>query len=294
MNTKILWVVCGPTASGKTALAIDIALHLNTEIVNADSRQFFRELEIGVAKPNAIQLQTVRHHLVGHLHIEQRYTVADYEQEALEVCNSIFEENDNCVLCGGSGLYIDALTKGMDDIPTIDNSVKEHVARMNLDDMLSFIKEKDIAYYNEMDRQNPRRAIRAVEVILQSGRTYTSYRSGIAKQRPFTSRYIVIHPEKNELYERLEKRVDAMIEEGLEEEVRALQRYLPNKNLDTIGYREWIPYFEGLQTKAEVIEQIKKHTRNYAKRQITWFKRYNNAIVIEKADIQLLIKAAVL
>jgi tRNA dimethylallyltransferase len=270
---KRLIVLAGATASGKTSLAIDLATHLHCEIISCDARQFYKELNIGVAKPSDEQLEKIKHHCISHQSITNNYTVADFEKEALSITDNLFEKNDYIILCGGSGLYIDALCNGLDDMPAISEEVKKQVADLSIEECLSIIKGKDETYFNEMDQQNTRRVQRATEVILETKLPFSCFRKGEKKQRNFEILKFAIDIEREKLYENINQRVDDMIIDGLENEAKELTKLLPNKNLDTIGYREFFDFFENKISKTEAIEKIKQHTRNYAKRQMTWFKR---------------------
>ncbi len=291
METAKLIVIAGATASGKTSLAIALAQHLQTEIISCDARQFYKELEIGVAKPSAAQLAMVPHHFIGHQSIHENYSIADFEKEALELCTLLFKKHKTIILCGGSGLYIDALCNGIDEMPEISEDIKKQVAMLSHEAQVAIIQEKDPAYFNELDSQNVRRVQRACEVILQSGQSFSSFRTGHKKNRPFTIYKFAIDIEREVLYNQINNRVDAMIEAGLEAEARALFPLLPNKNLDTIGYREFFDYFNGLQTKEQAIDKIKQHTRNYAKRQMTWFRKDKSIQWVKSENIEVILQA---
>ncbi|MEI6311615.1 MAG: tRNA (adenosine(37)-N6)-dimethylallyltransferase MiaA [Bacteroidota bacterium] len=291
METAKLIVIAGATASGKTSLAIALAQHLQTEIISCDARQFYKELEIGVAKPSAAQLAMVPHHFIGHKSIQENYSIADFEKEALALSASLFKKHQTIILCGGSGLYIDALCNGIDEMPAISEEIKQQVAILNQSERISIIQDKDPEYYAELDIQNIRRVQRACEVILQSGESFSSFRTGHKKNRPFTIYKFAIDIEREALYQQINHRVDAMIEAGLEAEAKTLFPLLPNKNLDTIGYREFFDSFNGLQSREQAIDKIKQHTRNYAKRQMTWFRKDKSIQWVKSENIEVILQA---
>ena len=275
--TKKLFVITGPTAIGKTSLAIDIAKKLDTEIISADSRQFYKELKIGVAAPTDEELSTVKHHFVGHLSITDYYNVSKFEQDVLAFLESFFKTNDNAVMVGGSGLYIDAVCKGIDDLPDPDENLrkklKESLKTNGIEYLQQLLEELDPDYFDIVDLNNPNRLLRALEVIIQTGETYTSLRNSQPRKRNFEIIKIGLNRPREELVEIIEKRVDRMIADGLVEEVRGLEKYRGVNALKTVGYQEIFSYFDGTFTLDEAIEKIKTNTRRYAKRQITWFRR---------------------
>jgi tRNA dimethylallyltransferase len=276
-KSKKLIVIVGPTASGKTALALEKALEYKTEIVSADSRQIYQELNIGVARPSKNELNTVPHHLIAHTSIHIPYDVRQYEMEALHKLKSIFLTNDVALLVGGTGLYINAVLYGMDEIPDVDVALVEELNYAWQEDRQSLLDEllqKDPSYFYEVDPYNSRRIVRALSVIRQTNKPFSDFRTGIKVEREFDVEITKLIPEREELYARINDRVDQMIIEGLEEEAFTLNEYRHLKALDTVGYKEWWPYFDGKTTKVETIEKIKQHTRNYAKRQITWWRKY--------------------
>jgi tRNA dimethylallyltransferase len=275
--TKKLFVITGPTAIGKTSLAIDIAKKLDTEIISADSRQFYKELKIGVAAPTDEELSAVKHHFVGHLSITDYYNVSKFEQDVLAFLESFFKTNDNAVMVGGSGLYIDAVCKGIDDLPDPDENLrkklKESLKTNGIEYLQQLLEELDPDYFDIVDLNNPNRLLRALEVIIQTGETYTSLRNSQPRKRDFEIIKIGLNRPREELVEIIEKRVDRMIADGLVEEVRGLEKYRGVNALKTVGYQEIFSYFDGTFTLDEAIEKIKTNTRRYAKRQITWFRR---------------------
>ena len=272
-----LLVLTGPTASGKTALAIRWAERLRTEILSADSRQFYREMRIGTAAPTPDELRRVPHHFVQHLSIHDSYNVYRYEQDALALLEKLFQNHENVILCGGSGLYIDALCNGIDLLPDPDPELRENLHRMlrenRVEEFHKMLKEKDPEYYDVVDRNNPVRMVRALEVCIQTGQPYSTLRKQQAKERPFQIIKYAIALPREVLNERINRRVDRMMEEGLEAEARQLYPLRHLNALQTVGYRELFDHFDGKCTLEESVEAIKAHTRQYAKRQMTWFKR---------------------
>ncbi len=269
--------ICGPTAVGKTGVAIELAQALETEIISFDSRQFFEELQIGAAPPSAAELEQVRHHLVGHLSLEDDYNAGSFEIEALAVLEEIFSRKDLVVLVGGSGLYMKALCEGFDDIPSVPAGLRLELNReyeqAGLPPLLLELEENDPQYYQEVDRQNPQRVLRALEVIRGTGKAFSSFRSGRKAERSFDTLKIGLELPRPELYDRINRRVDQMLRNGLEDEARRLQVYREANAMQTVGYREWFPYFEREISREKAIEEIKKNSRRYAKRQMTWFRR---------------------
>ncbi len=274
---NILIVISGPTAVGKTALAIKIARAFNTEIVSADSRQFYKEMSIGTAKPSRDELEQAKHHFIDSISIHQDYSVGDYEREALSLLNRLFETKRVVVLTGGSGLYIKAVTEGFDDLPKVPSSVRE---RLNLElsekGLLALSEELrrlDPLYYDSVDIKNPHRIIRALEVIRTTGKPFSSYRIADLKPRSFNRIHISLTLERAELYERINQRVDQMMRQGLLEEARGLVPFSDLNALSTVGYTELFDYFNGASNLEEAVGLIKQNTRRFAKRQLTWFRR---------------------
>jgi tRNA dimethylallyltransferase len=276
MKPKLI-IIAGPTAIGKTKLAIDLASRYGIEIISADSRQLYRELEIGVAKPTLEELNKVKHHFINHISIHDHYDVGIYENEVIDFLTLHFKTNQSAILCGGTGLYIDAILYGLDSFPDINIEVKEKVVSMyelsGLEKLNEILKEKDIETFHRIDKQNPRRVMRALEVIFQSGKPYSSFTQKNTAKRDFDIIKIGLETDRSILYERINQRVDDMIILGLENEINKLYPHRHLKAMDTVGYREWYPYLEGEIKRSEVIEKIKQHSRNYAKRQMTWFKK---------------------
>lgn len=274
---KTLIVVIGPTAVGKTAMAIEIAKHFKTEIISADSRQFYKELKIGVASPSEEELKSAKHHFIGNLSINDSYNVSKFETESLICLKTIFIRNNQAVLVGGSGLYIDAVCKGIDDLPdpeeNLREEIKENFKNHGIEYLRNQLKILDYEYYNQVDLANPKRLMRAIEVCLTTGKTFTSLRINQQKPRDFNIIKIGLELPRDVLYERINKRVDLMIEEGLEKEVKSLISQKNLNALNTVGYKEIFDYLEGKTSFEFAIEKIKINSRRYAKRQLTWFKR---------------------
>jgi tRNA dimethylallyltransferase len=273
---KKLIVILGPTASGKTALSITLAKKLNTEIISADSRQFFKEMSIGTAKPDLEEQDGVIHHFIDSHSINEFFTAGQFERDALTVLNSIFKTNDYAICVGGSGLYINALCDGLDDIPgdlNVRKELNQQFEEYGIEPILNELKEKDPAFFEFVDQQNHQRVIRAVEVIRVSGKPYSSLRKSSKKERPFEIIKIGIEHPRELLYDRINQRVDIMIENGLVEEVQSLIEYRNHNALQTVGYKEIYEFLDGNISKEEAIELLKRNTRRFAKRQLTWFRK---------------------
>jgi tRNA dimethylallyltransferase len=281
-KNKNLIYIAGPTGIGKTNLSIEIAKKLNTEIISCDSRQFYSELKIGTSPPSPSQLNQIRHHLIHNKSIHDVYNVGLYEKEAIQLVNKLFEENDILILVGGSGLYADSIMNGIDDFPDIPPNIRERVIDEYNSSGLEVIQDKlkklDIKYYNEVDLNNSNRIIRALEIIEFTGKPFSSFRTKKKKERIFQSQVIVMECERNKLYNRINDRVDNMIEKGLENEVLGLKDFKHLNTLNTVGYKEFFKYFDDKISYTDAIDKIKQNTRNYAKRQITWLKKYNSSI----------------
>lgn len=277
---KYLVVIAGPTASGKTATAIKVAKALGTVIISADSRQFYKELPIGTAAPTKEELSEVQHYMVHNLNVEDKYDVADYENDVLALLKKLFINHDTVVLTGGSGLFIDAVCKGLDSIPDISEETRNKVEKLYQDGGLAALQNEvqrlDSEYYNIVDKCNPRRLQRAVEVCYQTGLTYSSFRNNTAKARDFKIIKVALLWERNELISRINLRVENMISEGLLEEARNMLPKRHLNSLNTVGYKELFEYFDGKVSLNEAVEQIKIDTRQYAKRQMTWLRKNND------------------
>jgi tRNA dimethylallyltransferase len=278
LSKKVI-AIAGPTGVGKTAFAIDLALQYNTEIISFDSRQIYKELKIGVACPSEMELSSVKHHMIASHSILDPINVARFEQECIESLNHIFLTKDVVILCGGTGLFLNAVRFGLDAIPPISSENRqkaidflENNTNQAILDLLNTI---DVNLKTQIDTNNLHRVQRIIEVFFETGQSILTYRSGNHKKRPFDFEVIILNRSREDLYQRINQRVDLMLGEGLENEVASLKSYFHLQSLNTVGYKEWQPYFEGVASKSEVIEKIKQHSRNYAKRQITWFKKFN-------------------
>ena len=275
---KTLIVVLGPTGVGKTELCLSLAEHLATPIINADSRQIFAELPIGTAAPTKEQQERVKHYFVGNHHIEDYYSAAQYENDVMNLLEKeIFTEHDVALLTGGSMMYIDAVCKGIDDIPTVRDDIrtwmKQRLENEGLEALVAELKEKDPEHWAIVDKKNPRRVVHALEICHQTGKTYTSFRTAAKKVRPFNIVKVGLNRDRAELYDRINQRVLTMIDEGLEQEARQVY---PKKGLialRTVGYKEMFAYFDGKIDREEAIRQIQSHSREYMRKQLTWFKR---------------------
>ena len=273
---KTLIVITGPTAVGKTDLGMEIAGRFDIPIINADSRQLFRELRIGTASPTPEQLAKVRHYFVGTLNIGDYYSASMYEQDVMTLLGQLFKTSDYALLSGGSMMYIDAVCNGIDDIPTVDEKtrtlMKRRLAEEGLEKLVEELRRIDPEHYEVVDRQNPRRVVHALEICHMTGQTYTSFRKAEKKQRPFEIIKIGLNREREELYNRINSRVDSM-EQGLLKEAEEMLPYRQANALNTVGYKELFSYFDGIWELDEAVERIKGNTRRYARKQLTWFKR---------------------
>ena len=274
---KTLLVITGPTAVGKTALCLDIAQHFGIPIINADSRQIYKELKIGTASPTSEQLQLVPHYFVGSLSLTDYYSASLFEQQVLEILSRQFRSHDFALMAGGSMMYIDAVCDGIDDIPTVDDqtreTLKQRLKEEGLEALVEQLKELDPEYYEIVDRQNPRRVVHGLEICLMTGRTYTSFRKREKKQRPFRIVKIGLNRPREELYDRINQRVDQMMQQGLLEEAKALYPMRQMNALNTVGYKELFDYLDGRWPLEEAVERIKGNTRRYARKQLTWYKK---------------------
>ncbi len=280
MNDKYLIVIAGPTASGKTATAITIAKALRTVIISADSRQFYREIPIGTAAPTREELSEVEHYMIHNLNVEDRYDVADYEKDVLLLLKKLFLNHDAVVMTGGSGLFIDAVCNGLDSIPDISDETRNRVNGLyekgGVVALQNELQHLDPEYYEIVDKQNPRRLQRAIEVCYQTGLPYSSFRKNNTKERDFKIIKLALLWERNELITRINKRVENMINDGLVEEARSVYHKRNLNSLNTVGYKEMFQYFDGDISLNEAIELIKISTRQYAKRQMTWLRKNND------------------
>ncbi len=274
-NKKYLVVIAGPTGVGKTALAIQLAKHYSTKIISADSRQFYKEMSIGTAKPTDAELAEVEHFFVNNLSIHDPYNVGEYEKEVISLLDTLFKENSVVFLVGGSGLYINAILYGVDEFVEVSTEVKEKVTANYETKGLAWLQEQvqelDPDYFNEMDVHNPQRLMRALEICLQSGKPYSSFITKNKKERNFEVIKLLINSDREILYDRINKRTEQMMEQGFLQEAKKLHAHKQLNALNTVGYKELFEYFDGHLTLAKAIEVIKQKTRNYAKRQLTWF-----------------------
>lgn len=295
MSTKRqLIVVVGPTASGKTDLSIALARHYNAPIISTDSRQVYKGLPIGTAYPSEEQLQAVEHHFIAELELTEDFNCGQYEQRALERLDLLFKTHDTVVAVGGSGLYVRALCEGMDNLPQADVALRDTLAdrlqNEGVEALAEQLKELDPEYYNIVDRQNPARVMRALEVCLTSGQKYSELRSGERKERDFQIVKVGVTMPREQLYDRVNRRVDMMIDAGLEAEARAVLPYRHCNSLRTVGYSEMFDYFDGTTTLDQAVELIKRNTRHYAKRQLTWFRRDADVQWFNPSDREQIIK----
>ena len=274
---KYLIIVGGPTASGKTKMAIELAQHYQTEIISCDSRQFYQEMHIGTAKPSAEELNQAPHHFIGHLSITQDYNVGDFEQDALQLLEKLYQKYDQVILVGGSSLYIKALCEGLDTFPAVPASIRAQWNKVFEEEGIQALQKAllkhDPEYYEEVDLQNPNRLIRALSVFTSSGHPFSSFRTKTKVDRPFTPIYLKMEWDRALLYERINQRVDQMLEAGLLEEAKSLFPHRALNALQTVGYQELFDFIEGKTNLAEGLELIKRNTRRYAKRQLTWLRK---------------------
>ena len=272
-----LLVVGGPTASGKTALAIELARELQTEIISADSRQFYREMRIGNARPEPEELAAVPHHFIADRSLEDPLSAGRFAEEAMTLLEDLFQRHQTVVVCGGSGLYVRALCEGLDEFPEVTEGARSQVQRweegQGVERLRTELAHRDAAYYAVVDKDNPRRLARALEVCLSSDQPYSAY-LGNRPARPFDIEYRITNLPRPELYDRINHRVDLMLAAGLEAEARSLEIYRHLPILQTVGYQEWWPYFDGAYDRARAVELIKRNSRRYAKRQVTWFAKF--------------------
>jgi len=276
-KNKTLIVIAGPTAIGKTALAIELARHLSTEIISADSRQFFREISIGTAKPSPEELAAAKHHFIDSHSITTFFSTGDFEKQALEVLAGIFAKNNTAIMVGGSGLYLDAVTKGLDELPDTDMQIREELNALFRIEGLEPIKERlaaaDPEYYAKVDQFNPQRMIRGLEFFLSTGKKVSAFLTNSKKERPFNIIKIGLNLDRDLLYQRINHRVDLMLAEGLLDEVKGVTQYRDYNALKTVGYAELFDYLDGTLTYEAAVDKIKQNTRRFAKRQLTWFRR---------------------
>ena len=276
-SAKTLIVITGPTAVGKTALCLDIAQHFGIPVINADSRQIYKELKIGTASPTIEQMRRVPHYFVGSLSLHDYYSASLFEQQALEILQREFEHSDYALLTGGSMMYIDAVCNGIDEIPTVDDATREllksRLSNEGLEPLVEELRRLDPEYYEIVDKQNPRRVVHGLEICLMTGKTYTSFRKREKKERPFRIVKIGLNRDREELYNRINQRVDQMMTDGLLDEAQRLYPMRHMNALNTVGYKEMFAYIDGTWTLEEAVERIKGNTRRYARKQLTWYKK---------------------
>jgi len=294
LNKKFLIVIAGPTAVGKTAFAVTAAQYFSTEIISADSRQFYKELSIGVARPSEAELSLVKHHFIASHSIHDYFTAGMYELSVIELLNRLFQNHDVIVLTGGSGLYIDAVCNGIDDLPDIDmdirNKVLERYENEGIEPLVEDLKSIDPAYYQTADLANPKRIFKALEIFYMTGKPYSEFLTNPKKERNFNIIKIVLNKAREELYQQINQRVDMMMETGLLDEARNLYPLRKLNALNTVGYKELFEYFDNKITLKQAIDKIKQNTRHYAKRQITWFKRNNDYTWFDATNKELILQ----
>lgn len=276
-SDKTLIVITGPTAVGKTQLCLDIARHFDIPIINADSRQIYKEVSIGTAKPSVEEQQLVKHYFVGILSLQDYYSASLFETQVINLLSLLFKTSNYAMMVGGSMMYIDAVCNGIDDIPTIDDktraTMKQRLADEGLPKLCEELQQLDPEYYEIVDQQNPKRVVHALEICTMTGRTYTSFRQHNKKKRPFRIVKIGLNREREELYNRINARVDAMMQQGLLKEAEAVYPMRELNALNTVGYKELFDYFDGRWSLDEAVERIKGNTRRYARKQLTWYKK---------------------
>jgi tRNA dimethylallyltransferase len=277
LKNKYLITIVGPTAIGKTALSISVANHFNAEIISCDSRQFYKEMTIGTAVPSIKELNSAKHHFIQNRSIFEEYSVGEFERDALATLNQLFTKNDVVVMVGGSGLYVDAVLNGLDDFPDVDPEIRKQLNQQletfGIENLQRQLKEKDVETYNSIAIENPHRLIRALEICIGTDLPYSSFKNKPKSPRNFTSIKIGLNADRELIYNRINQRVDLMIQEGLLEEAKKIHPHKDLNALQTVGYRELFSFFDGEITKEFAIEEIKKNTRRFAKRQLTWFRK---------------------
>ena len=287
-NNKTLIVIAGPTAVGKTAIAIQVAKHYNTVVLSADSRQFYREMSIGTAKPDADELAAVKHHFIDSHSIHENFSVGDFEKQALALLDELFKEYDAVVMAGGSGLYIKAVCEGFDNLPVADAGTRDKLnkdfIKLGIKHLQERLKEVDPDYYEQVDIQNPQRLIRALEVFETTGKPISYYRKSTVNKRPFNIVKIGLNLPRDILYQQINYRVDKMLELGLIDEVKSLIPHRGLNALNTVGYSELFDYFDGNTDLESALDLIKQNTRHFAKRQLTWFRKDKDIHWLEADD----------
>ena len=284
MNNKTLLYITGPTAIGKSKISIFLAKKLNSEIISSDSRQFYKEMAIGTSVPSINDLKTVKHHFIQHKSILEDYSLGDFEKDCIKKINQKFKNHDLLIMTGGSGMYADSIIYGIDKFPEIDKKIRNNLISLFKKNGIKYIqnmlKENDPTYFSKIDLNNHQRIIRALEVSKFTGKPFSSFLGKKKAKRKFKTKILIIEEDRNKLYEKINNRVDLMIKNGLENEVKSLIRHKNKNSLQTVGYKEFFEFFNGNLTRNEAVLKIKKNTRNYAKRQITWNKKYIDAIKV--------------
>jgi tRNA dimethylallyltransferase len=291
MSTLI--IIAGPTASGKSALAMKLAAHYKTEIISADSRQFYTGMDIGTAKPSQEELESVKHHFINFLNPDQEYNIGRFEKDAVGILDRLFTTHDKVILAGGSGLYIRAVCEGLDDLPESDPEIRKKLNYIYLEEGIESLREKllesDPDYFAVVDTSNPQRLMRAIEVIELTGKTYSSLRKAAGKNRSFKNKKIGLLIDRDELYQRINERVLQMFAAGLVDEVNKLHEYRAHNALQTVGYKEVFDYLDGKTSLEFAIEQVSQNTRNYARRQMTWFRKDKDIRWFESGEVDKMI-----
>jgi len=284
MNNKTLLYITGPTAIGKSKISIFLAKKLNSEIISSDSRQFYKEMAIGTSVPSINDLKTVKHHFIQHKSILEDYSLGDFEKDCIKIINQKFKNHDLLIMTGGSGMYADSIIYGIDKFPEIDKKIRNNLISLfkknGIKYLQNMLKENDPTYFSKIDLNNHQRIIRALEVSKFTGKPFSSFLGKKKAKRKFKTKILIIEEDRNKLYEKINNRVDLMIKNGLENEVKSLIRHKNKNSLQTVGYKEFFEFFNGNLTRNEAVLKIKKNTRNYAKRQITWNKKYIDAIKV--------------
>lgn len=285
MSDKVVLAVVGPTAIGKTSLGIHLANYFQTDVVSADSRQFFKEMEIGTAVPTKEELQQAKHHFIQHKSILEPYSVGDFERDTLELLGQLFKEHKFVVMVGGSGLYVDAVINGLDKFPDVNPKIREtlnqQLEQEGLESLQEALKQRDADYYKVVDLDNPHRIIRALEVCIAADQPYSSFLNQGKSKRPFKSLYVGINAPREIIYERINQRVDLMMEQGLLDEAKKLRPYKQLNALQTVGYKELFEYLDGQSTLEFAVSEIKKNTRRFAKRQLTWLRKNEDILWVD-------------
>ena len=287
---KNLIVIAGPTAVGKTALSIELAKFYNCPVISADSRQFYKEMSIGTAKPTTEEMQDVPHYFINNISIHDTYNVGQFERDAIDCIETLFKTNDYLILVGGSGLYINAILNGVDEFEEIPSHIREQLIKDYNEKGLIYLQEelkkRDDVYYNQVDLNNPQRIMRALEVCIHNNKPYSSFRKKEKKERSFDSINILINTDRETLYNRINKRVDAMMQNGLLEEVKSLYPHKQLNALNTVGYKELFDFIDNKCTLEEAVSLIKQNSRRYAKRQLTWFNHQGDFETFEPSDLE--------